>query len=54
MVCASIFYGLIFMGSLGQACKIKSKLIEKIAIITWLSLGKPKHWGLPDKEPSLN
>lgn len=51
MMCATIFYGLIFIASLGQAKKIKNKLIEKMAVIAWLCLSKPKHWGLPDKKP---
>lgn len=50
MICAAIFYGFILAASLNQWKKIRGKFIDKIAIITWIFLAKPKSWGLPDKK----
>jgi GT2 family glycosyltransferase len=52
MLGASIYYTAAWILGLGQSTKIKNKLFEKVTLLTWLGLGKPKHWGLPDKPPS--
>ena len=54
MVLSSIYYTLVYCLSLGQAKKVKWRLMNHLVTLTWLALGKPKDWGLPDKEPSYN
>ena len=44
-----IFYSLITLITLGQNIRIKKKMIDRAMVLAWLSLGKPKNWGLPRK-----
>jgi len=44
-----IFYSLIYLISFGQNDRIKKKMIDRAIVILWLSIGKPKSWGLPKK-----
>lgn len=34
--------------------RLRKKLIDRIAVITWLLLGQPESWGLPNKCPKHN
>lgn len=43
------FYLIATILTLGFNAKVRNKLIDRIAVITWLLLGKPNRWGLPDK-----
>jgi GT2 family glycosyltransferase len=51
MIYGSIYYVIALLATLGKSRKIRNKLKEKIAILIWLAIGKPYHWGLPDKPP---
>jgi len=44
-----IFYSLINLITFGQNTRIKKKMIDRAMVLAWLSLGKPKNWGLPRK-----
>lgn len=44
-----LFYLLMTLITLGFNQKLKKKLIDRTVVIAWLILGKPKHWGLPNK-----
>ena len=44
-----IFYSLINLITFGQNTRIKKKMIDRAMVLAWLSLGKPKNWGLPKK-----
>ena len=41
------FYSFICFITLGLNNRIKKKLIDRYTVLLWLSLGKPKNWGLP-------
>jgi len=45
-----IFYSLITFITLGRSARIKKKMIDRVMVLFWLSLGKPKNWGLPGKK----
>ncbi len=51
MISGSIYYVIALLATLGKSTKIRNKLKEKMAILIWLTIGKPYHWGLPDKPP---
>jgi hypothetical protein len=51
MIIGSIYYAITLLATLGKSTKIRNKLKEKIAILVWLTIGKPYHWGLLDKPP---
>jgi len=42
-----VFYLFITLISFGQSSRIKKKMIDRAMVLLWLSLGKPKSWGLP-------
>ena len=44
-----VFYSLITLITFGQNARIKKKMIDRAMVLKWLSLGKPKSWGLPKK-----
>lgn len=51
MIGRSIYYAIALLATLGKSTKIRNKLKGKIAILVWLTIRKPYHWGLPDKPP---
>jgi GT2 family glycosyltransferase len=49
MIFSSLLYLLISIFLLGQSKNYRQRLMNHLATLTWLALGKPSHWGLPDK-----
>lgn len=43
------FYLIITILTFGLNVRMRNKLIDRIVVLTWLLLGKPKKWGLPGK-----
>ena len=44
-----LFYLIMNILTLGQNKKLNKKFMDRILIVQWLVLGKPKSWGLPNK-----
>jgi len=44
-----VFYSIISFINLGKNTRINKKMIDRAIVLLWLSLGKPKSWGLPKK-----
>ena len=44
-----LFYLILNILTLGQNKKLNKKFMDRILIVQWLVLGKPKSWGLPNK-----
>ncbi len=49
MVLSSVYYSAIYCLTFGQAKKVKWRLMNHLITLTWLAIGRPKDWGLPDK-----
>jgi len=49
LILDGIFYLLVTMLTLGLNKRLKNKLLDRVFVLTWLLLGQPKKWGLPDK-----
>jgi len=45
------FYLTTTIATLNLNKRLRRKFIDRITVITWLMLGKPKNWGLPNKCP---
>jgi len=43
------FYLMATMLTIGLNQRLKKKLVDRSIVIAWLLLGKPHHWGLPNK-----
>lgn len=43
------FYLLATLVTLGLNLRLKKKFVDRVVVIAWLVLGKPRHWGLPNK-----
>lgn len=43
------FYLIATILTFGTNTKVRNKLVDRVAVISWLLLGKPNKWGLPDK-----
>ncbi|MBL7003851.1 MAG: glycosyltransferase family 2 protein [Gammaproteobacteria bacterium] len=43
------FYLIITILTFGLNIRMRNKLTDRVAVLTWLLLGKPKKWGLPGK-----
>ena len=44
-----VFYFCITMITFGQSSRIKNKLIDRAFVLSWITIGMPKNWGLPRK-----
>jgi len=44
-----LFYLLMTIGTLGLNTRLRKKFVDRAVVITWILLGKPEHWGLPNK-----
>jgi len=44
-----IFYSMMFFITLGLNSKYKRKIIDRAVVISWLLMGMPEKWGLPNK-----
>lgn len=53
LVISVLIYLIINLLSLHRNNRIKNKLLDKINSLTWLLLGCPNEWGLPDKKPEI-
>ena len=42
-----VFYTSATFITFGQNTRIKKKMIDRTVVLLWLTLGKPKNWGLP-------
>ena len=49
LILDGVFYLLITVVTLGLNKRLKNKLIDRAIVLTWILLGQPKKWGLPDK-----
>ena len=43
------FYLIVTILTLGLNIRMRNKLIDRVVVLSWLLLGKPKTWGLPGK-----
>ena len=43
------FYFIVTILTLGLNIRMRNKLLDRVVVLTWLLLGKPKKWGLPGK-----
>jgi len=44
-----LFYLIMFLLTLGISRVYKRKLIDRVVVISWLAVGRPNSWGLPNK-----
>jgi len=44
-----LFYLIMFLLTFGISRVYKRKLIDRVVVITWLAVGRPNSWGLPNK-----
>jgi GT2 family glycosyltransferase len=49
LILDGVFYSLVTVATLGLNKRLKNKLIDRAIVLTWILLGQPKKWGLPDK-----
>jgi len=44
-----LFYLIMFLLTFGISRVYKRKLIDRVVVISWLAMGRPNSWGLPNK-----
>jgi len=49
LILDSIFYTLVTLLTLGLNKRLKNKLLDRMFVLFWLLIGRPKKWGLPGK-----
>jgi len=49
LVIDGCFYLMITILTFGVNIRMRNKLVDRVVVLTWLLLGKPKKWGLPGK-----
>jgi hypothetical protein len=49
LVIDGCFYLIITILTFGINIRMRNKLVDRVVVLTWLLLGKPKKWGLPGK-----